>query len=117
MRQRDRDAAAKVLEDAADLISKPGGWLRNAMTNDDETAFCTLGAMRKAATGSAIPSVASSKYYAAVSALASTITPDYVGEVDCHIVVCYNDDVAKDKRYVIRKMLKAARLLRKGELL
>ena len=102
--------ASQICFDAADLIEKHG-WIRGALQGP-RGALCIHGAMNKAAYGNARGSSRDARYSPApsiaVDAVFELTRPFYISE--------YNDDIAKDRRYVTRKLRRAGRNLEAVEL-
>jgi hypothetical protein len=92
--------AIKALKKAIAILTPRGAWCQGA--NERNGAYCAMGALRKAATGSACgPIDIILTFYALKSS--TGVDP-----------VVYNDNVAKRKSQVIAKFRKAIKLLESG---
>jgi|SRR5271169_2563355 len=89
-----------ILKDAADLLDEHG-WCRYAL-KDEKGRMCIMGALNAAANGDAEISYAQLD----VRAIAKALGDCQVGEL-----VDWNDEIARDRRSVTRRLRAAVRRL------
>ena len=86
----------KIAKEARNLIARKGGWVRGDMKEEKVNgtfAYCALGAIREAAKPARGKRVATK--------LADIIDPE--SWLSTSTITYFNDHIAKDKRYVLRK--------------
>lgn len=106
--------AADAIDQAANLILRPGGWIRGGFANTlyraEQKQFCMRGALHRVLTGDAFQPPRGEAL--AVGKIAEGALERAIGALT---ITEYNDRVAKTQGEVVATMRKAAKALREGE--
>ena len=100
-------SVAGVLEFAADLLARPGGWVRFALWNPERTAFCALGAIMAGSGNLTLLNPNAQKAIMAVLG-ASDLLEGLISIIPTALICTWNNLVVRDQEEIVRVFRQAA---------